>query len=53
MCAADSFGRVHGMDNLYIADAGVIPEAPGVNPQATAMALSHRIASHSLEEKAA
>jgi choline dehydrogenase-like flavoprotein len=53
VCAADSFGRVHGMDNLYIADAGVIPEAPGVNPQATAMALSHRIAAYSLEDKAA
>ncbi len=41
-CVADSFGRVHGIDNLYLADAGVIPEAPGVNPQATVMAIARR-----------
>jgi choline dehydrogenase-like flavoprotein len=53
IAAADSFGRVHGTENLYIADAGVIPEAPGINPQATAMALSRRIAENSLLGKAA
>ena len=50
-CAANSFGRVHGTENLYLADASAIPEAPGVNPQATAMAISRRNALHSLEEK--
>ena len=42
LCAADSFGRVHGFDNLYIADASLIPDSPGVNPQGTVMALALR-----------
>ena len=41
-CAADSFGRVHGFDNLYINDASMIPDSPGVNPQGTVMALARR-----------
>jgi choline dehydrogenase-like flavoprotein len=42
VCAADSFGRVHGFSNLYIADASLIPDSPGVNPQGTIMALALR-----------
>jgi choline dehydrogenase-like flavoprotein len=42
VCAADSFGRVHGFDNLHIADASLIPDSPGVNPQGTTMALALR-----------
>jgi choline dehydrogenase-like flavoprotein len=49
ICVADSFGRVHNAENLYIADASIIPEAPGVNPQATVMALARRNALHILE----
>jgi choline dehydrogenase-like flavoprotein len=41
-CAANSFGKVFGVRNLYLADASLIPEAPGVNPQATIMALAYR-----------
>jgi choline dehydrogenase-like flavoprotein len=41
-CAADSFGRVRGLDNLYLGDASMIPESPSVNPQAGIMALAHR-----------
>ena len=40
--ATDSFGRVSGVENLRIADASQIPEAPGVNPQATVMAMAYR-----------
>lgn len=40
----DSFGRVHGTDNLFVADASQIPEAPGVNPQGTVMAMAYRTA---------
>jgi choline dehydrogenase-like flavoprotein len=42
--ATDSFGRVRGIANLIVADASQIPEAPGVNPQATVMALAFRAA---------
>ncbi|WP_439366061.1 FAD-dependent oxidoreductase [Bradyrhizobium sp. DASA03005] len=55
-CGVDSFGRVRGVENLFVADASLIPEAPGVNPQMTIMALAFRVAeaalSHSTEERA-
>lgn len=38
----NSVGRLIGMDNLIIADGSVLPGAPGVNPQATIMALAFR-----------
>jgi choline dehydrogenase-like flavoprotein len=41
-CAADSFGRVHGFKNLYVADASLLCTAPGVNPQGSIMALARR-----------
>lgn len=40
----DSFGRLVGTENIVLADASVLPGAPGVNPQATIMALSFRAA---------
>jgi len=36
----DASGRVHGHENLYIADASAIPTNLGVNPQHTIMALA-------------
>ncbi|MFZ9629923.1 MAG: FAD-dependent oxidoreductase [Ilumatobacteraceae bacterium] len=42
----DSFGRVHGLDNVYVNDASLLPAAPGVNPQATVMAFAIRNARH-------
>jgi choline dehydrogenase-like flavoprotein len=39
----DEAGRLHGMDNLYVCDTGIMPEGSGVNPMFTGMALSHRI----------
>lgn len=41
-CAADSYGRVFGCDGLYLNDASMLPDSPGVNPQATIMALARR-----------
>jgi choline dehydrogenase-like flavoprotein len=47
-CATDSMGRVHGVTNLFINDASLIPTAPGVNPQGTVMALARRNTLHFL-----
>jgi glycine/D-amino acid oxidase-like deaminating enzyme len=48
VCATDSFGRVHGARNLFVADASLLCGAPGVNPQGTIMALARRNALHFL-----
>lgn len=45
-CAADSFGKVYGYQNLYVNDASMLPDSPGVNPQGTVMALARRNALH-------
>jgi choline dehydrogenase-like flavoprotein len=47
-CAADSFGKVHGLEGLYINDASLLCTAPGVNPQGTVMALARRNVLHFL-----
>jgi choline dehydrogenase-like flavoprotein len=41
-CAVNSVGQVHGVPNLYVNDASVIPTAPGVNPQGTVLGLARR-----------
>jgi choline dehydrogenase-like flavoprotein len=45
---ADSFGRVWGYRNLRVNDASLIPDAPGVNPQAAIMAIAARNCDHFL-----
>jgi choline dehydrogenase-like flavoprotein len=45
---ADSFGRVWDYANLRINDASLLPDAPGVNPQAAIMAIATRNADHFL-----
>jgi len=42
ICEPD--GRVRGYENLYVADASLLPTSIGVNPQFTIMALSTMIA---------
>lgn len=49
-CAVDSFGKVHGTDGLYVADASVLCSAPTVNPQGTIMAVARRNLLHFLGE---
>jgi hypothetical protein len=49
-CATDSFGRLHGLDNLFVNDASLLCTAPGVNPQGSIMALARRNALHFLCE---
>jgi choline dehydrogenase-like flavoprotein len=41
-CAASSFGKVFNFDNLYINDASMLPDSPGVNPQGSVMAFARR-----------
>jgi choline dehydrogenase-like flavoprotein len=49
-CAADSFGRLHGFDNVYVNDASLVPDSPGVNPQGTIMTFARRNALHFCHE---
>lgn len=49
-CAANSFGKVHRTDNLYINDASMLPDSPGVNPQGSIMALARRNVLHFLDD---
>jgi choline dehydrogenase-like flavoprotein len=45
----DELGRCHDFENLYVADSGVFPQCPGVNPMWTVMALARRTALHLAE----
>jgi choline dehydrogenase-like flavoprotein len=45
-CATDSFGKIRGFENLYLNDASILPDSPGVNPQGSIMALARRNAIH-------
>jgi choline dehydrogenase-like flavoprotein len=49
LCAADSFGKVHGHTNLFVNDASLLCTAPGVNPQGTIMGIARRNAIHFAE----
>jgi choline dehydrogenase-like flavoprotein len=51
LCAADSFGGVHGAPNLFVHDASLLCTAPGVNPQGSIMALARRNTLHYLESQ--
>lgn len=42
----DGSFRVHGIDNLWVADSSLFPQGVGVNPQWTVMALAHLCATH-------
>jgi choline dehydrogenase-like flavoprotein len=48
--AADSFGAVWGFRNLRVNDASLLPDAPGVNPQAAIMTIATRNAEHFLAQ---
>jgi len=38
----DSWGALRGAENVNVNDASCLPEAPGINPQATVMAIAQR-----------
>jgi len=45
----DSAGRVHGHDNLFVADGSLHVTNGGFNPALTILALSYRVSSHLLK----
>jgi choline dehydrogenase-like flavoprotein len=42
LAGTDSFGRIPNVSNLRVNDASLLPDAPGVNPQAAIMMLATR-----------
>jgi choline dehydrogenase-like flavoprotein len=40
----DPLGRVWGYDNLLVVDGSLFPQASGVNPMLTIMAMARRVA---------
>ena len=43
--------RVHGVDNLFVASAAVMPTSSQANPTLTALALALRLADHLKQAK--
>lgn len=48
--AVDAWGRVHGMENLYVVDGSVLPRIGRVNPALTIYAFALRVADHIARE---
>ena len=46
----DSWGRVHGVSWLRVADSSLFPDALQINPYVTVMALADRVAEGVREE---
>lgn len=42
--------RLHGFKNVFCADSSIFPNAPGINPSLTIMALSKKAAAHILKD---
>jgi choline dehydrogenase-like flavoprotein len=51
--ALDAFGQVKNVAGLYVNDASMLPEATGINPQMTLMAVARRNVMAFLEKRAA
>jgi choline dehydrogenase len=45
----DARGRIHGLDNAYIADASIMPVIPRANTNIPALVVGERIARWLLE----
>jgi choline dehydrogenase-like flavoprotein len=45
----DARGQAHGLDGLWIADAGLFPTSLGVNPQLSTMVMGHWVARRMLD----
>jgi choline dehydrogenase-like flavoprotein len=45
------YGRLHDVDNVWVADGGVYPTSTGFNPTLTQQALAHRMATYLADPK--
>ena len=50
--ALDSYGKARNVEGVYVNDASMLPEATGVNPQMTIMAVTRRNVMHFLDLRA-
>ena len=50
-CAVNSYGKLHNYNNIYLSDASVLPDPPGVNPQFLIMQIACRNAINFLENE--
>lgn len=41
-CPADAYGKLRGLDNVWVNDASLLPDTPGINPQGTILAIARR-----------
>ena len=41
-CPADAYGKLRGLDNVWVNDASLLPDTPGINPQGTVLAIARR-----------
>ena len=44
MAVVDQYGRVHGLENLRIADASIMPDCIRANTNATTIMIGERVA---------
>jgi len=46
LSVTDKWGRLHDIDNVWVADGGVFPTSTAFNPTLTQQALAHRLATY-------
>ncbi len=44
----DSWGKLNGVDGLWVNDSSLLPDTPGINPQGTILAVARRNVEHLL-----
>jgi len=44
MALVDQFGRIHGLDNIRVVDASIMPDCIRANTNVTTMMIGERIA---------
>ncbi|MCZ6633664.1 MAG: GMC family oxidoreductase N-terminal domain-containing protein [bacterium] len=44
MAVVDQYGKVHGIENLRVADASIMPDCPRANTNVTSMVIGERVA---------